>query len=59
MQYNNFFRLYNSHNEALEVLKQNKHITTIETWTDFPRSWDFWDKLGAESVHEEAVSRLY
>jgi len=44
---------------ALEVLKQNKHINTIETWTDFPRSWDFWEKLGAEVVHEEAVSRLY
>ena len=45
--------------ESIDILKQNKQLTTIEVWTDFQRLWDFWERLGADLVHTETVSRLY
>ncbi|MCG3221649.1 MAG: GNAT family N-acetyltransferase [Candidatus Heimdallarchaeota archaeon] len=45
--------------EALEITKQNKLITIIESCTTFQRGWEFLEKIGAEFTLEEGVNRLY
>ena len=44
---------------ALEIIKQNKLITILDTCSTFQRIWEFWEKIGAEITLEEGRSRLY
>ncbi len=43
----------------LEEIKHNKTITILETCSTFQRTWEFWEKIGAEFTLEEGVNRLY
>ncbi len=43
----------------VEVIKQNKLITVLESCSAFPRVWEFWEKIGAKLTTEEGRNRLY